>query len=163
MHEIERKFLVTRPLDEIVAERFNSFQITQCYLGDTGKWTVRVRRSVDLEGAVKCVKTMKRKVTDRKNIEIEHEIDPETFEKIRSLCDSSISKVRSVVLVGEHIWEVDSFPALGGLVLAEIELASEDEEFLVPQWLGREVTDDRRYRNAQLARQARKQKRRQHL
>ena len=56
-----------------------------------------------------------------------------------------------MVPYGEHVYEVDEFHGDNlGLVMAEVELSSEDEEFLKPEWLGEEVTGDERYYNSQL-------------
>jgi adenylate cyclase len=64
-----------------------------------------------------------------------------------------IEKVRYYVRVGDHRWEVDVFGGENeGLVVAEIELGSEEEVFVLPEWVGREVSGDVRYYNAMLAR-----------
>lgn len=63
-----------------------------------------------------------------------------------------IAKTRHHVMVGAHEWVVDVFEGRhAGLVLAEVELASEDEEFAVPHWAGEEVSHDPRYYNSNLA------------
>jgi CYTH domain-containing protein len=63
-----------------------------------------------------------------------------------------IEKVRYVVPYGQHQWEIDVFHGKNaGLVLAEIELDAEHEEFALPPWIGEEVTGDRRYDNSSLA------------
>ncbi len=64
-----------------------------------------------------------------------------------------IDKVRHRVRCGAHLWEVDVFAGENaGLVLAEIELASEEEPFELPDWAGAEVSEDPRYYNSNLAR-----------
>lgn len=69
------------------------------------------------------------------------------------LCEGSpLIKVRHVSLHGGFTWEVDEFFGdNSGLVVAEIELTSEGQEFPLPQWLGEEVTDDPRYFNSRLS------------
>ena len=63
----------------------------------------------------------------------------------------AIDKVRYLVPRGSHTWEVDVFHGANeGLILAEIELSSEDEPFEKPAWLGKEVSGDRRYYNSML-------------
>jgi adenylate cyclase len=63
-----------------------------------------------------------------------------------------IVKVRHLVTVGEHLWEIDEFDGENeGLILAEIELGCASEHFERPTWLGTEVTHDRRFYNAELA------------
>jgi adenylate cyclase len=70
------------------------------------------------------------------------------------LCEQPIiEKYRRRIPVGGHIWEVDEFlGANQGLVVAEIELESEEQQFDKPDWIGDEVTDDRRYFNSSLIR-----------
>ena len=63
-----------------------------------------------------------------------------------------VEKIRYRILFNQKTWEVDVFAGENaGLVLAEIELGREDEPFAKPSWAGREVTDDPRYYNSQLA------------
>ena len=72
---------------------------------------------------------------------------------LEQLClGTSVDKVRYRHPAGEHVWEVDVFSGRNeGLVLAEIELTSEHDEFQRPEWLGSEVTSDFRYANSRLA------------
>jgi CYTH domain-containing protein len=71
------------------------------------------------------------------------------------LCEKTIvSKTRFEVSVADHLFEVDEFAGPNeGLVIAEVELDSEDEEFSKPDWLGREVTGEKRYYNSNLSKQ----------
>ena len=65
-----------------------------------------------------------------------------------------IDKVRHLVPVGAHIWEVDVFAGANApLVMAEVELAAADEQFLRPSWAATAVSDDPRYFNVNLSRQ----------
>jgi adenylate cyclase len=75
-------------------------------------------------------------------------------ELLDGLCEQPlIEKYRTRIALGGHVWEVDEFlGANAGLVVAEIELGSEDEAFDKPDWLGEEVTSDVRYLNANLIR-----------
>ena len=84
--------------------------------------------------------------------EFEREIPLEDAEQLLSLCEPGvIDKVRYLLKQGKHTWEVDEFHGANeGLLMAEIELSSEDEEFEIPEWLGKEVTGDRRYYNSML-------------
>jgi CYTH domain-containing protein len=62
-----------------------------------------------------------------------------------------LSKTRYEIKIENNLWEVDVFEGkLDGLIIAEIELESEDESFNKPVWLGREVTNDLSYLNAKL-------------
>ena len=85
-------------------------------------------------------------------LEWEKEISAEDALQLMSLCEPGIiDKTRWLVKVGEHTFEVDEFFGENeGLVVAEVELGSEDETFERPAWLGEEVTGDRRYYNSSL-------------
>lgn len=68
------------------------------------------------------------------------------------MCDSKVSKTRYRVCVGSKLWEVDHFHGLNqGLLLAEIELKSEDDQFELPRWATKEVSHDKRYTNSYIA------------
>jgi adenylate cyclase len=84
--------------------------------------------------------------------EWEKEIPVNEARELINICEPGvIDKVRHLVDVGEHIFEVDEFYGDNeGLVLAEIELSTEEEEFARPDWLGEEVTGDIRYYNSML-------------
>ncbi|MGD9171844.1 MAG: adenylate cyclase, partial [Candidatus Thiodiazotropha sp.] len=63
-----------------------------------------------------------------------------------------VEKVRYKVKCGDHVWDLDVFAGANkGLIMAEVELSSEEEGFQMPQWAGEEVSSDRRYYNASLA------------
>ena len=84
--------------------------------------------------------------------EWEKEIPADEAQLLLELCETGIiDKTRYFVRCGAHTFEVDEFYADNeGLILAEVELASEDENFEMPSWLGREVTGDPRYYNSML-------------
>jgi len=70
---------------------------------------------------------------------------------LETLCDNKIEKTRYEIEVKKHLWEVDVFYGRNkGLILAEIELKYEDEYFRLPDWIGLEVTSDKRYYNNNL-------------
>ncbi len=146
--EIERKFLVRGAFQSQVRQ---SVRITQGYLSSVPERTVRVR----LKGE-KGYLTIKGKsdVSGLSRYEWEKEIPAGEARELLALCEPGvIDKIRHLVPVGTHLFEVDEF--LGeneGLVVAEVELKSGDESFEHPEWLGPEVTGDRRYYNASLAR-----------
>jgi CYTH domain-containing protein len=114
------------------------------------KRTVRVRISDD-KGYI----TVKGRSKDGglSRFEWEKEISVHEAEALLSLCEPGvIDKVRYIVNVGTHVFEVDEFHGDNeGLLLAEVELSSVDEDFERPQWLGEEVTGDRRYYNSYLS------------
>jgi CYTH domain-containing protein len=120
----------------------------QGYLSTEKTRTVRVR----LEGdrGVLTVKGLTRGVT---RLEFEYEIPAaDAARMLDDLCERPlIEKTRYRIDTGRHVWEVDEFHGDNeGLVVAEIELAAADEVFDRPAWIGREVSDDPRYFNANL-------------
>ena len=143
--EIERKFLVC---GEPWLEARNSLRLRQGYLSSGGLATVRVR-----VGSETAWLTVKGPSVGISREEYEFTIPRPDGEAMLALCrDSIVEKVRYRVPLGPHCWEIDVFEGSNrGLVVAEIELGSEDEEFERPDWLGEEVSFDKRYRNASLS------------
>jgi adenylate cyclase len=143
--EIERKFLVVgeswRGLGHIVP-------IRQGYLASSESLSVRVRQAgphafLTVKGGAGLVRA-----------EYEYEIPlDEAVEMLDRLCHPPLIEKRRHVLDLDGIeWVVDEFGgALSGLVLAEVELDSAEQQVDLPGWVGREVTDDPRYLNASLA------------
>ena len=149
MYEIERKFLINRPLAEVVAGARRS-RIDQCYLPGTGDWAIRARKRTSDSGTVYLL-TMKKRQSDRTNVELETPVSQEMYAQIESVCGHDpLAKNRYVV----GRWEIDEFlnPELDGLIVAEIELSSENEVVDMPDWLGEEVTGRYEYANAAIAR-----------
>lgn len=148
MIEIERKFRVknTTFLENIKT----SFKITQGYLNSDKNRTVRVRIK-DSQGVI----TIKGMSSDNglSRFEWEKEISREDAVQLMSLCeDFVIDKTRFIVPFGEVIFEVDVFEGANkGLIIAEVELQSENQIFEKPDWLGEELTGDERYYNAYLS------------
>lgn len=87
--------------------------------------------------------------------EYEYEIPREDADNLMSLCEEGVvEKTRYEISYQDHVWEVDEFFGLNeGLITAEVELQSEDEEVVLPDWIGQEVTDDPRYKNGRLAKE----------
>ncbi|SEA82649.1 CYTH domain-containing protein [Flavobacterium gillisiae] len=148
MIEIERKFLVTS--DTYKKEAFSQKRIKQGYLSSVPERTVRVRTKGD-----KAFITIKgaSNETGMSRFEWEKEIPVDEANKLLLLCEKGvIDKTRFEVKIGNHIYEIDEFYGENkGLVVAEIELHSEDETFEKPNWLGKEVTNDNRYYNSNLS------------
>lgn len=142
--EIERKFLVTGT----EWRKAGGVRFSQGYLNRDKERTVRVRLAGE-QGFL----TVKGVTKGASRLEFEYEIAAADAEELLKLCDGPlIHKVRRTIFHQGFKWEVDEF--LGenaGLVVAEIELEWEDQPFAHPGWLGREVTDDPRYFNANLA------------
>ncbi|MED9996537.1 MAG: CYTH domain-containing protein [Paludibacteraceae bacterium] len=146
MIEIERKFLVDK--SKWVAPNKGCY-FQQGYLAQDG-CTLRVRIAQD-----KAYLTIKGKTIGFSRAEFEYPIPVEDAQELMKLSlYPPIEKIRYCVEVGGKIWEVDEFlGAHKGLVLAEIELQSEDETFEMPIWAAQEVTGDARYYNSSLSKQ----------
>ncbi|NLX17974.1 MAG: CYTH domain-containing protein [Desulfobulbus sp.] len=143
--EIERKFLLKNERWRGLAE---GVLYRQGYLCASPERTVRVRIAGDRGYlAVKGV------TLGTVRSEFEYIIPlSDAMEMLDTLCPQpQIEKKRYTIPYQGRIWEVDEFFGLNkGLIIAEIELASEDEHFDRPEWIGREVTGDTRYYNAAL-------------
>jgi adenylate cyclase len=148
MIEIERKFLVKN--DSFKAEAFSHNRIAQGYLSSVPERTVRVR--IKANKGYLTIKGMTNE-TGMSRFEWEKEIPVDEAKSLLLLCEKgSIDKTRYEVQVGNHIYEVDEFyEGNQGLIIAEIELQSEEEAFEKPDWLGQEVTNDKRYYNSYLS------------
>jgi adenylate cyclase len=145
--EIERKFLV-KSRDFLNLAQGTA--IKQGYISSGPTHSVRVRRYGD-----RAFITIKGPTKGMTRDEFEYEIPlADAEEMLANLCERPpIEKTRYRVAVGNHTFEVDRFGgANAGLVVAEVELASEDEAVEMPDWIGREVTDDPRYYNSNLSR-----------
>jgi CYTH domain-containing protein len=147
--EIERKFLVK---GEFKSEAYSQSHIVQGYISSARGRTVRVRIR-DEKGYLTIKGASNDSGTSR--YEWEKEIPLEEARELMKLCEPGvIDKTRYLVKSGRHTFEVDEFYGENeGLILAEVELASEDEAFEKPQFIGEEVTGDRRYYNSILMKQ----------
>lgn len=148
--EIERKFLVTSLDFKAVASV--SFLIKQAYISRTPERTVRVR----IAGA-RAYLTVKGKASESgvSRSEWEYQIPLADAQDLLEICEPGIiDKTRYEILFpGSNLkFEVDEFHGKHeGLIIAEIELLHEDQEFPRPAWLGKEVTGDPNYYNAKLS------------
>ncbi len=145
--EIERKFLVRN--ESWRGAVTSSTRIVQGYLASSERVTVRVRTRGSQ--AYLTIKGATRGVT---RSEFEYAIPVDDAEAMLSTLAGGpvIDKVRHLIPVGAHTWELDVFAGDNdGLVMAEIELGADDEEFEKPAWAGAEVSDDPRYFNVNLA------------
>ncbi|AKA34879.1 MAG: CYTH domain-containing protein [Muricauda sp.] len=145
--EIERKFLVTS--DAYKKEAQTQTRIVQGFLNTHPDRTVRVRVR-DGKGFLAVKGASNQSGTTR--FEWETEISASEAANLIDLCEGHIlEKIRYAVPCGHHVFEVDEFLAENkGLVIAEVELAHEDEVFEKPSWLGKEVTGAIQYYNSQL-------------
>lgn len=145
-NEIERKFLVKGEFKNLSNK---STRIVQGYLSSIPERTVRVRIKGD-KGYI-TIKGIGN-TSGASRYEWEKEIPASEVEELLKICEPGvIDKTRYLVKSGDHTFEVDEFYGENdGLVLAEVELSSENESFIKPAWLGEEVTGDTKYYNSML-------------
>ncbi len=145
--EIERKFLVINHNYKTDAQ---AFFFKQGYLSVESGRTVRIR-TYNNKGFI----TIKGKAQNFSRDEFEYEIPVDEADiMLDNLCIKPlIEKIRHFVMYKGNEWVIDEFFGVNkGLVVAEIELESEEQTFEKPEWLGQEVTLDRRYGNSHLVR-----------
>jgi adenylate cyclase len=143
--EIERKFLVQA---DLWSPSDKGIHIRQGYLRADDQCTVRVRIA-ERQGSL----TIKASLRALARHEFEYEIPRGDAETMLNLCGQLVEKTRHRETVDTHVWEIDVFHGDNqGLVIAELEVASEDEAFSQPQWLGNEVSGNPLYYNSNLAR-----------
>jgi len=144
--EIERKYLINHNKWQ-ETEKPKGQLYRQGYLLTEPNKTIRVRQAND-QGFL----TIKGRSIGATRPEYEYEIPfNEAQELLDNFSSAELSKIRYKILVGNKVWEIDEF--LGdniGLIVAEIELTSEDEEFDVPDWVDIEVTGQEKYYNSNL-------------
>ena len=146
--EIERKFLVNEkqlpplPEPDIIKQGFLSIDPDR---------TVRVRTSYDGYGTLGCITIKGRKVGPT-CAEYEYDIPVGHAEDLLDdMCIHIVEKKRYYIMHEGYKWEVDIFEGDNkGLIVAELELSTEDEKFPFPDWVAKEVTDDYRYVNSKL-------------
>ena len=146
MQEIERKYLVAN--ESWRAEVGRSMRIAQGYLCSR-KLTARVRICDD-----RGILTFKGKSRDGglSRFEFEREIPHRVAELLLCRCDGVVDKVRHLVEVNGHTFEVDEFRCENeGLIVAEVELSSVTERVTLPSWIGDEVTGERCFYNSFLS------------
>lgn len=145
--EIEHKYLIKPELWKKISPE-KSIEIRQGYLLTDPEKTIRVRTKGN-----KGYLTIKGKPTGASRLEYEYEIPiSEANELINKFCSNVIEKIRHIVVYETKTWEVDEFKGLNeGLIVTEIELASEDEHYSLPDWVDKNVTDDTRYANSNLS------------
>ena len=151
--EIERKFLLQS--DAWRALTTGRVLLRQGYLSSTDQSSIRSSIRVRVAGEQAWLNLKARKST-RTRLEYEYPIPrPDAEEILANLCTGPlVEKYRHEIVAGPHVWEIDEFIGdNAGLIVAEIELRSEDDDFARPAWLGLEVTEDERYYNFNLAKQ----------
>ncbi|CAH0337243.1 Inorganic triphosphatase [Flavobacterium sp. CECT 9288] len=148
MIEIERKFIVKN--QSFKEEIHTKSIVSQGYLSSNPERTVRVRMKNE-KGYLTIKGISNESGTSR--YEWEKEIPLNEAVELFKLCEKgAIEKTRHEIKYGNHTYEVDEFHGDNeGLIIAEIELSSENEKFDKPNWLGDEVTGEQRYYNSNLS------------
>ena len=146
--EIERKFLVSN--DSFVTNSYKKQYIKQGFLNSDKNRTVRIR-ILENQGYITIKGVSNKSGTTR--FEWEKEIPKEEAETLLLLAEKKpIEKVRYLLKNNDFVFEIDVFEGLNkGLIIAEIELSHEDQNFQKPNWLGSEVTGDIKYYNSSLS------------
>lgn len=144
--EIERKFLVKS--DSYKKDSIKTLSITQGYIMRADKGIVRVR-TIDNQGYI----TIKTKNCGNTRHEWEYPIPfQDAEEMIHLLCDGPvIVKKRYIVPFEGHKWEIDVFSSPREMAVAEVELESEDEPVILPDFIGEEVSGNPAYYNSNLS------------
>jgi len=144
--EIERKFLVIN--DSWKSQVVRSHVLKQGYLASSPGPTVRIRTSDE-----SAFLTIKGKTIGISRVEFEYEVPmEEALDLLKLSANTPIEKTRHIIKTDGHVWEIDVFEGANqGLVLAEVELRSEDEQVVLPAWIGSEVSHDPRYFNSYLS------------
>lgn len=145
--EIERKFLV-RKGDAYKNAAFSSSHIKQGYI-PADSATVRIRMRDDKSYLTIKARSLNGGMT---RYEFEKEISTDEAEHLMQLCKGGvIDKTRYLVKSGKHTFEVDEFYGDNeGLVMAEVELSAESEPYEKPNFIGIEVTGDKRFYNSHM-------------
>lgn len=143
--EIERKFTVNKIPKKIT----NSFVIKQFYMLIDKDFVQRLRIFDDK----KAIISIKQNCSGLKRYEFEYEIPLVDAQKIISIGNFlSIKKIRHELIIDNIKWEVDQFLEKNeGLVIAEVELQNEDQKLNLPKWIEKDVTNQNKYYNYNLA------------
>lgn len=149
--EIERKWLVDSDWkDRLTVEKIvTAYYLAQGYLTTDPTRTVRVRLNSSTHTAYLTIKGLRTGITCP---EFEYQIPYEDAQHLLDMCEYKITKTRHVVQIYALMWEVDVFHGdLDGLIMAELELESENHRVPTPMWVGKDVSTDKNYTNLQLA------------
>ena len=132
-------------------------KIEQTYLEYESGKNARVRR-IDEGGRVSFVKTVKQRISTLSSFEDEHGIDENTYADELLHADKTkqtVRKTRYCIPFDNHVIEIDIYPFWNDRAILEVELASEDESFSLPDFIRviKEVSEDGRYKNTNLAKE----------
>ncbi|PXY01498.1 adenylate cyclase [Marinifilum breve] len=141
--EIERKFLVNKDLLPLPND---GKKLIQGYIWSYPQKSLRIRIAGE-----KAFLTIKAGNDILKRSEFEYEIPMTDAHELLDLCDAKIEKTRYLIPMDSYTWEVDVFHGDNqGLIVAEIELASSEEQIQLPEWIDQEVSNDPKYLNVSL-------------
>lgn len=159
--EIERKFLVIG--DDFRSLVTTHYDIIQGYISREHGRSIRIRLRTAADGSQQAFLTIKTRLESFTRFEWEKPISVEDFRALLPLCGNRIIDKTRYILPAEALpqnstptefalkWEIDEFRTPNaGLVMAEIELPSEDTPFVRPPFIGEEVTHDPRYYNSNM-------------
>ena len=156
-YEIERKFLIEYPDIKVLEalEGVKKSVMAQTYLKSESGSTSRVRKR-ETGGEVKYIFTEKIRINDLKCIENEREVTAEEYEELLKLADPermTVYKTRYCLPFNSRVVEVDIYPFWSDRAIAEVEMESEAEEVLLPDFIRvlRDVTSENQYKNAAIA------------
>ena len=143
--EIERKFLI----EELPLKFEETIHIRQYYLSNSQNMVQRLR----IFNQEKAIMSFKEKTSKISKYEFEYTIPLKDANKMISIADVPfIDKKRHIIHIDSLKWEIDEFLDKNkGLIIAEVELKTENQPINIPNWIGKEVTDDRKYYNYNLA------------
>jgi adenylate cyclase len=149
--EIERKYTVNEKVFELINSLPAGEEICQGYLNSTPERTVRVR----IKGQ-KAYLTIKGQNEGISRLEFEYEIPVEDAKNLLPICEPyCIEKIRFTFVLDNLTWELDVFQgAHYGLIIAELELEDADLQIKLPEWIEKEVSDDPRFYNSNIAKTA---------
>lgn len=144
--EIERKFLLNHTKWQKL-KKLNGKHFKQGYISTNPNKTIRVRIA-----ETQAWLTIKGRSVGASRLEYEYEIPlDEASELLENFSESTLEKTRYEIIYQGKLWEVDVFAGENeGLIVAEIELSSEDEHFELPDWIAEEVTHEKKYYNSNL-------------
>ncbi len=155
--EIEKKFLIRYPSDELLSliDEKKRSRIVQTYLLSDEGITARVRRR-EYSDRVEYTKTEKKRIDFISCFEDETELSEPEYKKELEKADQNrtpIEKERALLDFGGHTFEIDLYPFWNDRAIMEVELQNEDEAFEIPPSIEviKDVTEDKRYKNARLA------------
>ena len=154
-YEIERKFLIEYPNISWLEKNCKKLEIIQTYLNSKEDEEIRVRQRGD-NGNYIYTQTIKRNISDIKRIEIEKSLSKDEYLELLMNADTSkhpIRKTRYCLVYKNQYFEIDIYPFWKDKAITEIELNNENQEIEMPKQLKliREVTNDKKYKNSELA------------